>query len=64
MLAELGPAQAAEVALGLIGAGAVVAGVGAIVWLAGSSVNPAADARYVQSLPEDVLLFGVGGVTP
>lgn len=50
------------VAMGVLGAGAVVAGVGAAVWLAGSTVNPAADARFVQSLPEEIMLVGVGGL--
>jgi hypothetical protein len=44
------------VAMATIAAGAVVAAVGGAVWLAGAAVNPAADPRFVNALPESVAL--------
>ena len=44
----------------ILAAGAVVAGVGGVVWLAGATVNPAADPRYVNALPETVALLVPG----
>jgi hypothetical protein len=51
-----GSETCAAIAVSTIAAGAVVAGVGGVVWLAGA-VNPAADPRFVATLPERVALL-------
>jgi hypothetical protein len=47
----------AAIALSTIAAGAAVAGIGGVVWLAGAVVNPAADPRFVAALPERVAVL-------
>ena len=52
-----GSETCAAIAVSTIAAGAVVAGIGGVVWLAGAVVNPAADPRFVAALPERVGLL-------
>ncbi|MFZ9887534.1 MAG: hypothetical protein ACO3JL_08530 [Myxococcota bacterium] len=40
-----------------LAAGGVVAGAGGVVWLAGKTVNPSADVRFVHNLPERAELW-------
>lgn len=54
----------AAIALSTIAAGAAVAGIGGVVWLAGAVVNPAADPRFVAALPERVAVLVPSSPSP